>query len=733
MAAWRPTLLLLALPLLATSSAASRARLQMSDDSTRFVAFPDAFTFPMAGVRFPGVYVNSNGNLTFGAGDTSYSPGQGSFLTGAARIAPLWVDLNPGSGGTITAGLQDGATFVVRWDAVPVFGGTGTCTLSVSLSSSGAFSFAYGAVTPNPTTSTSVIIGFSGGRANTNGAGTPSTIHTTLCPTQIGTGSESAIFQVFTPPISAAILSGTSLCFAPVQPMGFGLLSLSDDSTQEVAIGGFAFPFFGNLHRSFWVNSNGSLSFGGGDVGLNPTGPGFLNGVGRIAAFWTDLNPSAGGSISYLESGTSATVTWTNVPEFGTTGPGRTFAITFSSDGSFSFTLGSLATISHPYLTGISGGYAATTGTEPPVVLATQPSPIPSGNPAVWELYASGSAHPLANTNVAWTAGQAGVSAPLSARAGDLLRFPFPAGFAFPFAGGTYTSAFISPRGWISFGLGVADGVATGTAAALRQAEPRIAAFWTSQTPEPPLSGGAEGNVSATGTAGQVTVSWTNVPTFGGANTFSVTLLASGGVTLNYGTVTGTAGVVGLSGGASKTVGSEAGVNVSALPPPVGLGPETAIFEEFTAGSPFDLANQAVPCTGLFPVQVQGPVTSPGTVPLALGAGAANGGRSHVAAASLGSLPGIQIAGCATIPLNLDGVLLLSLAGILMANHIGTLDGMGQSDGWPQSPPIAPGALLVPAGLSGLGVRLYVAFVAYPGGGGCPLAYISPASTVAIP
>jgi hypothetical protein len=334
---------------------------------------------------------------------------------------------------------------------------------------------------------------------------------------------------------------------------------------------------------------------------------------------------------------------------------------------------------------------------------------------------------------VPWTAGLATLAAPLSVRAVDLVRFSFPAGFSFPFAGDTYTSAFVSPRGWVSFGLAVADGVTTGTAAALRRAEPRIAPFWTPQNPEPPTAGGLEGTVAATGTAGQVTISWTGVNTSGGSNTFSLTLLPGGGATIQYGSMAGTNGVVGLSGGAGKTVGSEVGVDLSTLAPPVGRGSETMVFEEFTGGSPFDLGGVGLPWTGLLPVLVQGPVLSPGTVPLALGAGGANGGKAYVAAASLGSVPGIPIAGCATIPLNLDGVLVLSLAGVLMANNVGTLDGLGQSDGWPLSPPTAPGALLLPAGLGGLGLRVYVGFVAYPGAGGCPFSFLSPASTVVVP
>ncbi|MCC6188006.1 MAG: Ig-like domain repeat protein [Anaerolineales bacterium] len=77
-----------------------------------------------------GFYLNSNGNLTFGTGDTDNTPSANSFVTGAAKIAPAWMDLNPASriaGYTNTfpvqalgfAGINQ---FVARWINVPEAG-----------------------------------------------------------------------------------------------------------------------------------------------------------------------------------------------------------------------------------------------------------------------------------------------------------------------------------------------------------------------------------------------------------------------------------------------------------------------------------------------------------------------------------------------------------------------------------------------------------------------------------
>jgi hypothetical protein len=118
-------------------------------------------------------------------------------------------------------------------------------------------------------------------------------------------------------------------------------------------------------------------------------------------------------------------------------------------------------------------------------------------------------------------------------------------------------------------------------------------------------------------------------------------------------------------------------------------------------------------------------------VRVAIGAAPQDLGKSYVVAMALGSTPGITIPGCATIPLNLDPLFLLSLQGVVILNNIGVLDGWAQKDGWPASPPGSPIAVLVPPGLP-TGVTAWIAFVTFPGGGACPLSTISPAARFTI-
>jgi hypothetical protein len=91
-----------------------------------------------AGCVWNGFFLNSNGNITFGIGDTSNSPNVLAFRTGPPRIAPAWADLNPNSRavncGTFPVqalGFANINAFKVRWINVPEFGSEG-CVGTVS-------------------------------------------------------------------------------------------------------------------------------------------------------------------------------------------------------------------------------------------------------------------------------------------------------------------------------------------------------------------------------------------------------------------------------------------------------------------------------------------------------------------------------------------------------------------------------------------------------------------------
>ena len=95
---------------------------------------------------------------------------------------------------------------------------------------------------------------------------------------------------------------------------------LADDDTREEAFG-FSFPYYGVVRSSGFVNSDGNLTFGGGDVETTARSLGrVLSGAPRVAPFFADLDPSAGGGVFVSAAPDAFTVTWCAVPDFDATG-----------------------------------------------------------------------------------------------------------------------------------------------------------------------------------------------------------------------------------------------------------------------------------------------------------------------------------------------------------------------------------------------------------------------------
>jgi hypothetical protein len=90
----------------------------LKDDDSYFLQFK-GFDFPFAGKLYDGCFINSNGNITFNAGDLE-PPNLETLLQGPPRIAPFFADLDPEHVGAVFVRHAE-ESLTVTWFKVPEF------------------------------------------------------------------------------------------------------------------------------------------------------------------------------------------------------------------------------------------------------------------------------------------------------------------------------------------------------------------------------------------------------------------------------------------------------------------------------------------------------------------------------------------------------------------------------------------------------------------------------------
>jgi uncharacterized protein (TIGR03437 family) len=175
--------------------AAAGQQLALGDDDAAPVGL--AFPFPFFGATYRQVYVNSDGNLTFGAADVaSTERSLGRLTSGPPRIAPLFDDLNPADSQNGVYVLSEAGRLVVSWVSVPEYGGGVPLTFQARLFPDGRIEFAYASVLAQ-----SAVVGLSPGGLK----GATSVVDFTLDPSQGYAGT-----------VAEAFASGVDVDFATV-------------------------------------------------------------------------------------------------------------------------------------------------------------------------------------------------------------------------------------------------------------------------------------------------------------------------------------------------------------------------------------------------------------------------------------------------------------------------------------------------------------------------------------
>lgn len=139
----------------------------------------------------------------------------------------------------------------------------------------------------------------------------------------------------------------------PTDPAGGTPITLANDANANIALsGGAQVSIYGLNFNSFYVGSNGYITFVAGDTDSSPTLADHFD-TPRISAIFSNLNPAGGGTVSWKQLSNRAVVTFENVPANGTSNI-NTFQVEMYFDGRIRLSFLQIDTTSG--ITGLSEG-----------------------------------------------------------------------------------------------------------------------------------------------------------------------------------------------------------------------------------------------------------------------------------------------------------------------------------------------------------------------------------------
>jgi hypothetical protein len=142
-------------------------------------------------------------------------------------------------------------------------------------------------------------------------------------------------------PAGGGVVNITNPAFSYDAALGTAIFP-GDDGAVLTSLA-FSFPFAGSSWTQVYIGGNGILGFGDNP---NPSGfydpADFFSSKPKIAGYYLDLNPAAGGTVRSKSEATKHTITWSAVPEYGTSNF-NTVQIVLYPSGNYTITYNGIA------------------------------------------------------------------------------------------------------------------------------------------------------------------------------------------------------------------------------------------------------------------------------------------------------------------------------------------------------------------------------------------------------
>jgi hypothetical protein len=313
--------------------------LELGDDAHKFVKLNDLVAVSIYGASFTGLYVGSNGYITFTEGDKDYSESLEDHFR-ILRVSGLFRDLDPSSAGQVTY-KQLADRIAVTWVDVPEYGSSNSSTFQIEMFFDGDIRLSWLDIGAERG-----IVGLSDGLGIQPGFQETDFSELYMPPTaddylteQFSDVNDDDFDLSYASVTFYPALGGTSyigvledISELPTNPFGGTDLELRDDNYAWVGLSYSAeVVIFNQSFPTFYVGANGYITFTQPDTDHSETLAEHFETL-RISGLYTDLTVVNEGSVTAIQFVDRVSVTWEDAPEFSNTMP-NTFQIEMFYDG----------------------------------------------------------------------------------------------------------------------------------------------------------------------------------------------------------------------------------------------------------------------------------------------------------------------------------------------------------------------------------------------------------------